>query len=186
VSPLLLAILAVVDSLFTGFRAAAGRNPSLVKVDYFLRAVWRGMAVGVLAVGLGGVFVAVTMLLADDAAALYAAYHHVAARLVLVYGVYATTVLLAMLAWTYPDPLTRAAATVVVLGPFTLIRPIVIVAGASFALWGSTDWRVLAGCLWAVGCHLGGAWLLDQLARRQQRVLWKRLDEAEDPLLALD
>lgn len=63
----------------------------------------------------------------------FVALSETAEVLVWSFGSYATLVLLALGAWLAAEPDVRTLASVVILGPFTLIRP----------------WWIAATCLWA-------------------------------------
>ncbi len=67
-------------------------------------------------------------------------------RCVEVFGAFATLTLIAILFWFAPLRELRIVPTLVVLGPLTLLRPLVIVGGLLLAVAGSPNWRVwLAG-----------------------------------------
>lgn len=73
-----------------------------------------------------------------------------AERLVLVYGVYATLVVVALGLYLSGSFDFGVLASVLVLGPFTLIRPWVILAGAAWAAW-QADTVAAAGMALAAG-----------------------------------
>ena len=75
-----------------------------------------------------------------------------AARMVLVYGAYATMVLLALGVYAVSSGDLRTLATVSVLGPFTLIRPLVISAGGVWGAIGASH-----GATAAIACAAAGA-----------------------------
>lgn len=129
IAALLLGSLAVVDAGFCGFRDAAGRDRRIEKRPYYLRAVRRGMALGAAMLLPFGAAIA---LVADGV--LWPDLLSVAARMVLVYGAYATVVVSALALYKVASGDLRTLATVAVLGPFTLIRPLVICAGG---VWGA-------------------------------------------------
>ena len=53
--------------------------------------------------------------------------------MVQVYGAYATIAIGAMFVYAIPRPEVSSLVTVLILGPFTLLRPVVIVSGAVWA-----------------------------------------------------
>lgn len=173
--PILLAVLAVVDAAFAGFRAAAGRNAAVHKPDYFLRATWMGAGVGLLAIALVCAWLGLTLVTATSPQVLFDAYIDAATRLVVAYAIYATIVVSALLAWTYPRAAQRALATVLVLGPFTLLRPYAIIAGAVWAAVGTTRWEVTGAVILAAAVQLLVAPFLEHLQSRAQTRLIARL-----------
>lgn len=132
IAPILLATLAVVDAGFSGFRDAAGRNPRIRKQPYFRRAVRRGLQGGAVACAAVATLVLLLLARAPAPAETLAALSQAAGALVVSFGVYATCVLLALGVWLAAEPDLRTLASVLILGPFTLIRP----------------WWIGATCLW--------------------------------------
>lgn len=131
-APILLATLALVDAGFSGFRDAAGRNPRIRKQGYFRRAVRRGLRCGVVSCGGVAALVVVLLARASAPAEVFLAMSQAAESLVWAFGVYATLVLLALGVWLAAEPDLRVLASVIILGPFTLIRP----------------WWIAATCAW--------------------------------------
>ncbi|MBL8934217.1 MAG: hypothetical protein JNM69_06680 [Archangium sp.] len=80
---------------------------------------------------------------ADDWSALLVA----ADAMVLVYGVFATLVLSALGLYLVGSFDFAVLSSVLVLGPFTLVRPLVIVAGAVFAAWSAQHVGAALFCL---------------------------------------
>lgn len=130
-SAMLLGVLVLVDGTLCGFRAAAGRNPRLFLGTYYAAAMIRGAraALATIALFLGAALAIRTV--GGDAA--WASLLETSARLVLVYGVFATAVLVALGLYLVGTFDLGVLATVLVLGPFTLARPWVIVAGGVWA-----------------------------------------------------
>ncbi len=131
----LLVVLALLDGAFAGFRDASGRNPLLHKSRYMTRAMVKGTLMASGAVCVIGVVVAIALFLAADPAGLYQDLSEVAGRMLWVYAIYAGIALAALVGFSSPKPETSALVTVLVLGPFTLFRPVVIVAGAFYGVW---------------------------------------------------
>lgn len=165
----LLGVLGLFDAVFAGFRAAAGRDARLYKVDYYLRSVWLGAITGALVIAIVSALIAVTLSLSSNPNALFESYLQSARHLLWIYGIYATIVLLAMGMWTYPAPDIRVLASVLVLGPFTLIRPLVIVAGGAFALALATQYQVRALCAVAIALQLSIEPILNTIAAKSQK-----------------
>ncbi len=138
----LLAVLVLVDGAFCGFRAAAGRNPRIFLWPYYARAMRRGLAVAAVVVAsfLGAAYA----LRAGVSEALWGDLVVAADGMVAVYGVYATLVVAALALYGFGAFDLSVLATVLVLGPFTLVRPLVILGGAVFASARTGDPIVIA------------------------------------------
>lgn len=134
VAPIALAVLALVDAAFAGFRDAAGRNPRIRKLGYFRRALRRGLRAGAVSCATVAIVVVVLIARARAPAEVYAALAEAATLWLWPLGVYATLVLLALGVWLSAEPDIRVLASVIVLGPFTLVRP----------------WLIAGSCVWVV------------------------------------
>jgi hypothetical protein len=171
--PILLAVLAVVDATFAGFRAAAGRDGRIDKRVYFRGALLRGALLGVLLVGVLSVITGLLVATAGDPVTAWAELVAAATTCVWIFGVFATLTLGALAFWFSPIPEYRLLASIIVLGPLTLIRPYVIVAALAVAAIGSSGPRV-----WIVAL-LGGVSMigLEHVAGRAHTRNWRRLIE---------
>ena len=129
----LLWLLATVDSAFIGYREAAGRNALIKKSAYFRRALIRGALFGQLAVLIVGMFTAITLASATDPGALFAKFETVGARMLTVYVPYAIIILITFCIRAVPSVDIRSITSVLIFGPFTFIRPLVVLVGA---VWG--------------------------------------------------
>jgi hypothetical protein len=135
------ALLALTDAGFAGFRDAAGRDGRVFKGEFYRRAIRRGLKSGAALVAASAIWIACWLLsssvwrlaLAHAAGALQPA-------LLLALG-YAALVLVALAVWAVAEADLRSLASVVVLGPFTLLRPLVIVAMAALCLRSAGDAR---------------------------------------------
>ena len=174
--------LCLTDAMFAGFRAGAGRNPRIHKLDYTIVTCWSGLFAGLgaaLFAALGGlVYLAArgagapryAIAPRDAMARLDAA----AQPLVHVYAVFATVLLLVMLFWTYPRRRTRELAVVLILGPCTLLRPYWIIGGALWAL-GRVEPSLAPLLALAAALQLGVEPLLDVWQTRAQRLRIQQL-----------
>jgi hypothetical protein len=136
VIPTLLSALAIVDAAFAGFRAAAGRNARIFKRRYYQTAMLGGAAAGA---GLVLVLAAATMAVlavSRHPASEYAQLVRIGGRMLRVLGVYSALVMAALLVYGTARAELRTLATVAILGPFTLIRPAVVVAATISGLSG--------------------------------------------------
>jgi hypothetical protein len=129
----LLWLLATVDSAFIGYREAAGRNALIQKRAYFRHALIRGALFGQLAVLIVGVITAIVLATASDPGALFSKFETVGARMLTVYIPYALILLITFCIRAVPSVDIRSITSVLIFGPFTFIRPLVVLAGA---VWG--------------------------------------------------
>jgi hypothetical protein len=129
----LLWLLATVDSAFIGYREAAGRNALIRKSAYFQRALIRGALFGQLAVLIVGVITAVVLISSSDAGALFSKFELIGVRMLTVYVPYALVLLITFCIRAVPSVDIRSITSVLIFGPFTFIRPVIVLAGA---VWG--------------------------------------------------
>lgn len=168
--------LSLTDAVFAGYRAGAGRNPRIHKLDYTILSCWAGLFAGLAAAvfaALGALAYAVAgsgPFTADTIAQLDAA----ARPLVHAYAVFATVLLLVVLFWTYPRRRTRELAVVLILGPCTLLRPYWIIGGALWALAG-LELALAALIALVAALQLGIEPLLNLWHARAQRLRLQQL-----------
>ena len=129
----LLWLLATVDAAFIGYREAAGRNALIKKRAYYRRALIRGALFGQLAVLIAGAITVVALVSSSNAGALFSSIELVGARMLSVYVPYALIILITFCIRALPSVDIRSITSVLIFGPFTFIRPIVVLAGA---VWG--------------------------------------------------
>jgi len=129
----LLWLLATVDSAFIGYREAAGRNALIDKRAYFRHALIRGALFGQLAVLIVGVTTAIVLVSVRDAGFLFSDLELIGARMLMVYVPYALILLITFCVRAIPSVDIRIITSVLICGPFTFIRPLVVLAGA---VWG--------------------------------------------------
>lgn len=131
--PVFLWLLATIDSAFIGYREAAGRNALIDKRAYYRRALTRGALVGQVAVLMVAVITAITLVSSNDSGALFSKMETVGTRMLIVYVPYALMLLITFLVRAIPSVDIRSITSVLIFGPFTFIRPVVVLAGA---VWG--------------------------------------------------
>jgi hypothetical protein len=129
----LLWLLATVDSAFIGYREAAGRNALIDKRAYYRHALIRGALFGQLAVLIVGVITVIVLVSVRDAGFLFSDLELVGARMLMVYVPYALILLITFCVRAIPSVDIRSITSVLIFGPFTFIRPLVVLAGA---VWG--------------------------------------------------
>jgi hypothetical protein len=129
----LLWLLATVDSAFIGYREAAGRNALIDKRSYFRHALIRGALFGQLAVLIVGVTTVIVLISVRDAGFLFSDLELIGARMLMVYVPYAVILLITFCVRAIPSVDIRSITSVLIFGPFTFIRPLVVLVGA---VWG--------------------------------------------------
>jgi hypothetical protein len=166
---LLLAVLAAFDLTLAGFRAAAGRDGRIHKKQLLRGAMLRGALGGLVLVAAHAVIAGV--LVATGDASTWPAFVAAARDAVIVFGVFATSTALALAFWFAPMQELRLIPTLVVLGPLTLLRPLVIVGGLAWAAVRSSEPRV-----WILAA-IAGIFMLsaERLLGRPYRERWRRL-----------
>lgn len=161
----LLGALALTDGAFAGYRDAAGRDAHIFKADYYRRAVRRGMRVALGTSALAASIAAGVVITAPSPSACVAELVVTAHAMLVVLGAYASLVLGALGLWAAAEADLRTLASVVVLGPFTLIRPWVIAAaGVIGALYAPSPRAAIVAI---AACALQ-AWVEPQLGRAWQ------------------
>ncbi len=128
-------LLATLDTAFAGYRSAAGRNALLDKRRYFRRAMMSGILYGqaasILIVLLAGI------LEKSASPDLRPDLFRAAARMLEVYLPYALIIATAFIVRLTPSIDLRCLSSVLVFGPFVLIRPAVAIAGLAWAITGT-------------------------------------------------
>ena len=165
-SRLALAILFLLDCGLAGFRVAVGRDGRIVKRDYYLAAIKRGVCLTLLGLGLGAAWLATYLSVFPESAA---SFYHAGEWAAFVYGAYAVAVLLALIVYAVGGVEIRTLATVILLGPFTAIRPVVIVLGAMVGCFNVPGAPSFLGAAYAVALGL----LAEPLLNRWR--LWRPL-----------
>lgn len=166
-----LSALALFDVLLSGTRAAAGRDGRIAKPPYYRAAAVRSLGAGVLVIAANALLVAALVATAPEPTAAWARMLDAGRRCVEVFAAFATLTLLAILFWFAPIRELRIVPTLVVLGPLTLIRPLVVVGGLGYAVLGSTDWRGWVAAV-AAGTSMIG---IEFVLGRAYRERWRRL-----------
>ena len=165
------AMLALLDVLLSGFRAAAGREGRINKVPFYAAALARAAAAGVIVVAANATIVGALVASAPEPPVTWQAVVEAGARSVSVFRFVGLFTLSAITAWFSRSPEVRILPTLLVLGPLTLLRPLVIGGGLLYAAWPAGDWRV-----WAVA-FVGGVSMLgvETLLGLRYRHRWRLL-----------
>jgi hypothetical protein len=133
----LLWLLATLDAAFAGYREAAGRNALIDKSNYFRRALLRGALYGQAAVILVAIAAFVMLSLASEGSQLLTDFETVGGRMLAVYLPYAIIIGIAFSLRVIRSVDIRSITSTVVFGPFTLIRPLVALAGIVWGILGA-------------------------------------------------
>ncbi|MBK8208036.1 MAG: hypothetical protein IPK87_14770 [Planctomycetes bacterium] len=133
--PVALYVLATLDALFVGYRDATGRSGQIRKHGYLLRAMLRGVLMGQPGIALIGGVVVVLFLVTPDFDALWRDFEIYGETLLWVFVPYATIALLAFLPRLLPSVDIRSMTNVVVFGPFTAVRPFLVIGSVAAASW---------------------------------------------------
>ena len=144
---LLLWVMATMDAAFAGYREAAGRSALIDKRAYYRRALLRGALFGQVAVGVAGAAVAVSLLLSPAPRAVLRELEAVGSRMLIVYVPYAVIILFTFAVRAAPSVDLRSITSVVIFGPFTLIRPVVVLAGVVWGFLAAPGLNVFLLCL---------------------------------------
>jgi len=158
-------LLALCDVALVGFRVAAGRNALIEKRGYYRREVLKGLAVGHVPIVLAAIAAALTLVRAQVPSLAYAELEYAAGRMLLVFGSYATLTLVAFVGYFSRSLDLRCFSLVTVLGPLTLVRPLVIVGAAVWA----TASRPTTHVLVCTGAAVIPMLLLEPIRNRRAR-----------------
>ena len=162
----LLWLLATVDSAFIGYREAAGRNALIDKRAYFRHALIRGALFGQLAVLIVGVTTVIVLVSVRDAGFLFSDLELIATRMLMVYVPYAVILLVTFCVRAVPSVDIRSITSVLIFGPFTFIRPIVVLVGAAWGVLAAPSAVTIALTVLIVTLMLGLGSFLSWLRSR--------------------
>jgi hypothetical protein len=131
---LALYLLALLDGLLCGGRVSMGRCALIHKRAYYLRALVRGLLAAQMVsfVALLALFAA--NVLSSHRAELRGDLEAAAARMLWIFVPYAVAVLGSLALRIIPSTDVRSATSVFALGPFTAIRPVIMIAGVLYGI----------------------------------------------------
>lgn len=172
----MLAALAWFDLLLAGFRAAAGRDGAIDKRAYFRGAIARAARFGLVLVGLNGLVAAALVLTSPAPGAVWLELLRAGDTCVWVFGTFATLTLAALAFWISPNSESQLLASIIVLGPLTLARPLVIVGGLAFAATRSAEPRVWIAAAIAGITMLGS----ERILGRSHATRWRQLTRTSE------
>lgn len=126
-----LLVLALLDASFSGFRASLGRTGLIDHRKSDVLATYRGTVLGVALLSPAFALFTVDVGLLDASPS---DYQVAGAAALIVFVPYAALTLLALAAYALLGWRQKYLASAAVLGPFTLVRPLVVSTGALFAI----------------------------------------------------
>ena len=161
-------LLVLLDGGFAGYRARAGRYARIRRLPHDLRAVAKGCAAGALVAVLAAA-AAVALSAVSPTGALDPHAREAAHRILYVAGGYSVLVIAAFVPFLTGSPDLRSLTTVVLFGPLTLIRPVLVIGACLLAAWGQSA-HVAATVAVGGALVLAQDVLLDRLARSEPRL----------------
>jgi len=114
----------------------------------------RGALLGQIAVGVVGAFAIVILAFSADRSSLIGQFEDMGTRMLTVFVPYALILFLAFLVRLMPSVDLRSITSVIIFGPFTLIRPVVVIAGIIWGLLYGPNWITITSGVWMIflGC----------------------------------
>ena len=172
---LILYLLALLDGLMCGLRASMGRCPFIRKRGYYARSLLRGIVGGQIISTLALVALIATAAFSTRRDALRADLELAAARMLRIFVPYAALVLFNLALRLLPSTDIRSATSVLMLGPFTAIRPFVMIAGVLYGISASRlrETRLLG--LFILALMLSLEFVLNRRAGREQAMQIRQL-----------
>lgn len=131
---LILYLLALLDGLLCGLRASMGRCPLIRKRTYYLRSCFHGIVGGQIISTVALVALFLTAALSSHRDALQADLELASGRMLRIFIPYAALVLFNLALRLLPSTDIRSATSVLMLGPLTAIRPLIMIAGVLFGI----------------------------------------------------
>lgn len=139
-------ILVSLDCALMGYRIAMGRSALLDKRRYHQRQSIRAAAFGQPALIAMTLLTASLIIVGPDGTD--AAFNDAMVRLLVVAVPYAACLLATTAVCILPSVSARTAASIVIFGPFTLVRPVVVIVAVAYAVLPDPRWQlVLVGFL---------------------------------------
>jgi len=127
--------LALLDGLLCGVRVSMGRSAVIRKRGYYMRAAFRGLLAAQIVSTVALLALALVMVFSTHRTGLRVDLERAAARMELVFLLYAALVLGNLLVRLVPSVDIRSATSVMMLGPLTALRPLVLIVGVLYGIW---------------------------------------------------
>ncbi|HYL63390.1 MAG TPA: hypothetical protein VE077_12295 [Candidatus Methylomirabilis sp.] len=167
---LALYLLALLDGLLCGLRSSMGRCALIRKGRHHRRALVRGVIGAQMISMLALIALAAAATLSPERAVLRSDLEAVAGRMLWVFVPYAALVLFNLALRLVPSVDVRSLTSVVMLGPLTAIRPLVMVAGVTYGIFVSRMVETWVLGLFVLALMLSLEFALNWQAEREQRV----------------
>lgn len=142
-----LAVLALVDGACAGFRSSVGRSGLISHRASDRRAARRGATVAAILLTPAIAVTCAAILLDHSRSGLFL---RAGEAMLDVYAPYGLAVLAALAAYATLGWRKRYLASAVILGPFTLLRPVIVIAGAGLAIGITRDVAVAITAIFAI------------------------------------
>src|ERR1044071_9685913 len=126
----------------------------------------RGALFGQLAVLIVGVITALALVSSSDAAALFSKLELIGTRMLTVYIPYALIILITFCIRAVPSVDIKSITSVLIFGPFTFIRPLIVLAGAVWGVVAAPGAITIAITVLIVSLMLGLEYILSSLRSR--------------------
>lgn len=172
---LILYLLALLDGLLCGLRASMGRCPLIRKRGYYARALFQGIVGSQIVSALAFAALLIAAALSSHQDVLRADLELAAGRMLRIFIPYAALVLFNLALRLLPSTDIRSATSVLMLGPLTAIRPLVMVAGVLYGISGThlKETRLLG--LFILALMLSLEFFLNRHAARAQAAQIRQL-----------
>jgi hypothetical protein len=161
-------VLALLDGLLCGIRSSMGRCALIQKRSYYGRALLRGLAGAQMISSLALLALLLTAGISHHRRELRADLEIAAAHMLWVFLPYAAVVLLSLALRILPSTDIRSATSVFALGPFTAIRPLVMIVGVLYGISYSHLFETRLLGLFILGLMLSLEFALNLVASRRQ------------------
>ena len=161
-------VLALIDGLLCGARVCMGRSATIRKRRYYLRATFRGLVGAQIVSIIALAALVLVMGLSKHVTILRGDLDHASRRMVLIFIPYAAFVLGNILLRLVPSTDIRSATSVMMLGPLTAIRPLVMIIGVMYGIWPSELGETKLLGFFALALMLGLEYVLNVLAAHRQ------------------
>ena len=160
--------LALLDGLLCGARVAMGRSAMIRKRRYYVRAQLQGLIGAQIVSTIALLALLAVAKLSPDWLALRADLDAAAGRMLWVFVPYALLVIGNILVRLVPSVDIRSATSVMMLGPLTAIRPLVMIAGVAYGIAPSSLWQTRVLGIFILILMLGLEYFLNRRAAREQ------------------
>lgn len=172
---LILYVLALLDGLLCGLRASMGRCPLIWKRGYYARSLLRGIVGGQIISTLALVALLAVAASSTHRDALRTDLELAAGRMLRIFIPYAALVLFNLALRLVPSTDIRSATSVLMLGPLTAIRPLVMVVGVLYGIFTSRLMETRLLGLFILALMLSLEFVLNRRAARAQAMQIRQL-----------